>query len=76
MTHPATPIAASALAESQLLDTRQTASLLGLSTYFVKDHSTGEMEPSISFIRIGRNRIRFRVSDLKAFMEANLNKKA
>lgn len=76
MSNLATPTAASALAESQLLDTRQTASLLGLSAFFVKDHSTGGMEPSIPFIRLGRNRVRFRVSDLKAFMEANLNKKA
>ena len=75
MTNHATPTATIALAESQLLDTRQTASLLGLSTYFVKDHSTGEMEPSIPFIRLGRNRVRFRASDLKAFLEANLNKK-
>jgi hypothetical protein len=76
MINPATPIAATALGESQLLDTRQTASLLGLSTYFVHDHSVGDVEPTIPFIRLGRNRIRFRVSDLKAFMEANLNKKA
>jgi hypothetical protein len=75
MTNPVTPIAATALADSQLFDTRQTASLLGLSVYFVKDHSTGEVEPTIPFVRLGRNRVRFRASDLKAFLEANLNKK-
>jgi hypothetical protein len=75
MTNHATPTATTALAETQLLDTRQTASLIGLSTYFVKDHSTGGIEPSIPFIRLGRNRVRFRVSDLKSFLEANLNKK-
>jgi len=76
MTNPVTPIAATALAELQLLDTRQTASLIALSDFFVREHSVGEVEPRIPFIRLGRNRIRFRVSDLKAFMEANLNKKA
>jgi hypothetical protein len=75
MTTPVTPIAAAALAELQLLDTQQTASLIGLSHFFVRDHSVGEVEPRIAFIRLGRNRIRFRVSDLKAFMEANLNRK-
>lgn len=75
MINHATPNAIVALAESQLLDTRQTANLLGMSSYFVKDHSTGGVEPSIPFIRLGRNRVRFRASDLKAFLEANLNKK-
>jgi hypothetical protein len=75
MINPVTPLAATALAESQLFDTRQTASLLGLSDFFVRDHSVGGVEPRIPFIRLGRNRIRFRASDLKAFLEANLNRK-
>ncbi len=76
MTNHATPTAAAAaLAECQLIDTRQTASLFELSEFFVKDHSVGGAEPRIPFVRLGRNRVRFRVSDLRAFIEANLNKK-
>ena len=59
--------------EDRLLDSKEVADLLGFSVWFVKAHRT--REPRIPFIRVGARCVRFRRSDIRAWVEALAAKK-
>jgi excisionase family DNA binding protein len=60
--------------EDKLLNTQEAAELLGFSRYFIKDH-TSRKEPRIPFVRVGARCVRFRRSDLRAWVAALAAKK-
>ncbi len=67
-----THLAAASALDDQLLTIAEAANVLGMSTFYIYDHAT-RLEPRIPCVRLGR-RIRFRRSDLRAFVESNAKK--
>lgn len=56
--------------QDKLLTTKQAAPLLGVSTAFLeRDRWAGAQIP---FIRVGSRAVRYRLSDLNAFIESRL----
>lgn len=56
--------------QTQLLDTKQAAQFLGLSKAFLeRDRWAGAKIP---FIKIGDRAVRYRIEDLKAYIESRI----
>ena len=57
---------------TQLLNTKQAANYLGVSASFLeKDRWAGSRVP---FVRLGSRSIRYRIEDLKAFVESQIKR--
>lgn len=69
--HP--PVTTVPFDEDKLLNSQEVAELLGFSVWFIKDHRT--REPRIPFVRVGDRCVRFRRSDIRAWVEALAVKK-
>jgi hypothetical protein len=54
----------------KLLNTRETAEKLGVSVWYVLDHTKGRKKPTLPCLKLGRNSRRFRPEDLAAFVES------
>ena len=52
-----------------LLNSKQAAEFLGVSIYYVLEHTRGKREPILRSFKIGRNSRRFRLSDLEAWVD-------
>ena len=53
-----------------LLNSRQVAALLGVGLCYVTDHTRGKREPVLPGFKIGRNSVRYRPSDVAAWIDA------
>jgi len=51
-----------------LLKSQQVADLLGVSIYYIHDHTRGGKEPVLPAFKIGKNSVRYRRSDVEAWI--------
>jgi hypothetical protein len=55
--------------DDAVVDSLGAAQFIGMGAYYVAKHSSGKAKPQIPYFKIG-GRLRFKVSDLKAFVAA------
>jgi hypothetical protein len=57
-----------------IVDSIGAAQFLGMSGFFITKHSSGKQPPLIPYFKIG-NRLRFKMSSLRAFLAARQSSK-
>jgi len=59
--------------DTPVVDTVGAAQFVGMSAHYIVKHSSGGVKPQIPYLKIG-NRLRFKISELKNFVESRTKK--